>query len=65
MEQVPTMISTKDLDYLSDIFNWNFNACKLISHMKKEVTCEEINNLFDTLLKMHNNICSNIVDIMS
>ncbi len=28
MEQLPTMISTKDLAYLSDIFGWNFTASK-------------------------------------
>lgn len=27
-ESVPDMISGKDLDYLADIFNWNYNAYK-------------------------------------
>lgn len=25
-EVVPNIISGKDLDYLSDVYNWNFNA---------------------------------------
>ena len=32
MEQVPNIISTKDLSYLCDIFNWNYNACKDVHH---------------------------------
>ncbi len=27
-ENVPDMISGKDLEYLTDIFNWNYNAFK-------------------------------------
>ena len=27
-EQVPTIISNKDLDYLVDMFNWNYLAYK-------------------------------------
>ncbi len=27
-ENVPDMISGKDLDYLTDMFNWNYNAYK-------------------------------------
>ena len=27
-ETVPDMISGKDLDYLTDAFNWNYNAYK-------------------------------------
>lgn len=41
-EEVPTIISGKDLDYLCDIYNWNFNACKLANHFYNEVQDEEI-----------------------
>ena len=27
-ETVPDMISGKDLDYLTDMYNWNYNAFK-------------------------------------
>ena len=36
------MISTKDLAYLSDIFEWNFTAGKVANHYKEEVDNEEI-----------------------
>ena len=29
---VPNMISCKDLDYLSDMFNWNYGAYKSSSN---------------------------------
>ena len=44
-ENAPAMISTKDLDYLSDIYNWNFNASKVACHFKENVTDEEIKDL--------------------
>ncbi|MFV0249530.1 MAG: hypothetical protein ACK5HP_00610 [Bacilli bacterium] len=64
MDQVPTMISSKDLDYLSDIFNWNFNAFKLINHFINEVTNEEMINLFESLKEMHLEICTDITEIL-
>ena len=27
-KEVPYIISTKDLDYLTDAFNWHYGACK-------------------------------------
>ena len=40
--EVPSIISGKDLDYLSDMFNWNFNSFKLINDFKEKVSDEEI-----------------------
>lgn len=38
MEKVPSMISTKDLDYLTDIFNWNYGTFKSVINMESELT---------------------------
>ena len=40
---VPNMISLKDLDYLSDMFNWNYGAYKS--------TCNAINSVNDVEIK--------------
>ena len=40
---VPNMISCKDLDYLSDMFNWNYGAYKS--------TCNAINSVNDVEIK--------------
>lgn len=41
-EKVPSMISGKDLDYLSDMFNWNFGAYKSAMNNKDKTKDPEI-----------------------
>ena len=40
MNTVPNIISTKDLSYLEDMFNWHFNASKKAHHFSEEVQDE-------------------------
>ena len=42
MDTVPQIISTKDLAYLSDMFEWNYTALKQINHFINEVQDSEI-----------------------
>lgn len=50
--QVPNMISTKDLDYLSDMFSWYYQAYKEVENskdnIKDTVILEFINKLGNT-----------------
>ena len=39
-EVVPSTITGKDLDYLSDMFNWNYNAFKCTYDSIKNVIFE-------------------------
>lgn len=64
-EEVPTMISGKDLDYLSDIYNWNFNACKLANHFEKEVQDEEIKELLEKIADMHKEYAKAVLNILN
>ncbi len=64
MEQVPTMISTKDLAYLNDIFEWNFTVCKKAYHFAKEVTDSEIKDNLMQVSNMHKGICEQIIKIL-
>ncbi len=64
MEQVPNIISTKDLSYLSDIFEWNFTACKKAYHFAKEVTDMEMKESLTQVSNMHKEICEEIVKIL-
>lgn len=64
MEQVPTIISTKDLDYLSDIFEWNFIACKKALHFSKEVNDEDIKKELDSIYKLHEKTLKQILEIL-
>lgn len=63
-EVVPNIISRKDLDYLSDVYNWNFNACKLANNFANEVTDEEIKNLFEKVADMHMQHCKAVLNIL-
>lgn len=62
--QVPNMISTKDLSYLDDIFQWNFNASKKAYHFSNEVKIESIKNEAVNVAKMHAQICHKIIEIL-
>ena len=62
-EQVPNIITGKDLDYLSDMFNWNLLSLKKTNDSIPKVKDEEIKNIlkeacemFDTNLKIILNI---------
>ena len=61
---VPNIISGKDLDYLSDVYNWNFNACKLANNFANEVTDEEIKKLFEKVADMHMQHCKVVLNIL-
>jgi len=59
---VPNIISSKDLDYLSDMFNWNYGAYKSSLNASNSVTDEELNNL---LLKASNIFHSNMSKVLN
>lgn len=63
-EEVPTMISCKDLDYLSDIYDWNFNASKLANHFSNEVTDEEIKELLEKVASVHEEHAQAVLNIL-
>lgn len=48
--KVPDIITGKDLDYLKDIFNWNYGAYKN--------TIDAIDNISDTALEKHLDTCA-------
>jgi len=60
--EVPNIITSKDLDYLSDMFNWNYNAFKNTYNSIENVKDEEIKNI----LKESNDIfCYSINEILN
>jgi hypothetical protein len=64
MEKIKKMISTKDLAYICDIFNWNITASKKIEYMleicEDEMICKEL----DKLNKMHLSYCENLKSLL-
>lgn len=65
MEQVPAIISTKDLSYLSDIFEWNFIAAKKALHYSNQVQNEELKRELDKVYKMHEKHLKKILEILN
>ena len=63
-ESVPAMITGKDLDYLSDIYNWNFNACKLANHFIEKVQDEDIKDLLQNVAETHKEHCEAVLNIL-
>lgn len=61
-EQVPNIISCKDLDYLSDMFEWNYSAYKNTYNAVNEVDNKEIK---DILLKGSDLFNSNMKQVLS
>lgn len=52
-EQVPTIISNKDLDYLVDMFNWNYlaykkmiNSIDMLNNLEIEEMIEKASDAF-------------------
>ena len=41
-EVVPNIISSKDLDYLSDMFEWNYGALKCTNEDVSKVNSEDL-----------------------
>ena len=59
---VPNIISSKDLDYLSDMFNWNYGAYKSSLNASNSVKEEELSKV---LLKASNIFHSNLTKILN
>lgn len=64
MEQVPAIISTKDLSYLSDMFEWNFIAAKKTLHYINEVTDDEIKKELEKVYKMYEKNLNKILELL-
>lgn len=64
MEQVPNIISGKDLDYLSDMFNWNYGAYKCTKNAYNNASDNEIKNMLECASKMFYDNMNKILSIL-
>lgn len=65
MEFVPDMISTKDLDYIADMFEWNFVLAKKLHHFANEAKDPEVKELFNNFKSVHKENCEILLSILS
>lgn len=64
MTKVPKMISTKDLAYITDIFNWNITIAKKLEKYETEIENDEIVSKFSDLALMHKDNCAKLIKIL-
>ena len=55
------MISTKDLSYIEDIFNWNFTMCKKALLYSSLVEDDKISDYFAKVAEEHENFCTKLI----
>ena len=64
-EKVPNIITGKDLNYLSDMFNWNYGAIKSNLNALKSVTDNEIKEIIERSVNIFKDTVMNILTILA
>ena len=64
MKQVPKMISTNDLSYLEDMFNWHFIACKKCYTYLDYIEDKDIKKQVEKNYKEHKKACETIIALI-
>lgn len=64
MNEVPNIISTKDLDYIKDMLKWNFVLVKKANFFMEVVTDEDAKKLIEKVIKVHKSQYEKIMDIL-
>lgn len=63
--EVPNIISGKDLDYLSDMFNWNYGVYKASLNASNSVTDSEVKAMLDRSTNIFHSNMTNILSILN
>ncbi len=64
MKKVPEIISSKDLTYIEDMFNWHFTLCKKCETYSNLAEDETISEHFTNVFKKHEKICQKLIKIL-
>jgi len=64
-EQVPNILTLKDLDYLTDMFNWNYGALKSNLNAINEIKDQEIKQFLETSTNIFKDSIMNILSILA
>ncbi len=62
--KVPNMLSSKDLDYLQDMFNWNYGAYKNTEDAINNITDQKLQKLLEKASKTFMEAMQNILKIL-
>ena len=61
---VPNIISGKDLDYLSDMFNWNYGAYKSSYNSLENINDAEIKSMIERAVTLFHSNMTNVLNIL-
>lgn len=61
---VPDIITSKDMDYLSDMFNWNYDAFKCTYNSLDKITDEEIRSMMNRVSDVLRNNMNSVLSIL-
>lgn len=64
MKKVPDILTPKDLDYLSDLFNWNYLGYKIAYDCEQNSTDKDLKNLFKEVSNAFYNNLNTTLDIL-
>ena len=64
-KKVPDIITNKDLDYLSDIFNWNLNGYKFTYNAINYVETKELGDILKEVNNTYYDNLNEILDILN
>ena len=62
---VPNIISGKDLDYLSDMFNWNYGAYKTSLNSSSSVNDEELKSIINKATNVFHENLTKVLSILN
>lgn len=62
--EVPNIISGKDLDYLSDMFNWNYGAYKCTYNSLENIKDAEVRDMVSRCADLFYNNMSTTLSIL-
>jgi len=63
-KEVPDIITGKDLDYLTDMFNWNYNAFKNTVNNLQYIDNKEIDDVLNEAILLFDKNMNIIMDIL-
>lgn len=63
-EEVPNIISSKDLDYLIDMFSWNYGAYKNTYNSLVKINDEEVKSMMENGVTLFHTNMTNILNIL-
>jgi len=64
MKNLPQMISTKDILYICDMFNWHLVTAKKIETYMTQVTDKNASNKLSDLCNFHYETCEELIKLL-